>query len=71
MQLKPIKENMTELHLANGDVVLFSYETPVAARTMDGAFKTDKQWSNTTSRHINAWGGVNSGRHGHNHILII
>lgn len=57
MQLKPIKANLTELHLANGDVVLFSYETPVAARTMEGPFKTDKWWSNTTSRHISTWGG--------------
>lgn len=57
MKLKPIKANMTELHLANGDVVLFSYETPVAARTMEGPFKTDKHWSATTTRHINAWGG--------------
>lgn len=57
MQLKPIKANMAELHLANGDFVLFSYETPVAARTTAGAFKTDKRWTNTTSRHINAWGG--------------
>jgi len=57
MKLKPIQANMTELHLDNGDAVLFSYETPVAAITTEGAFKTEKKWSNTTSRHINAWGG--------------
>lgn len=56
MKLIPIKANMTELTLDNGDAVLFSYETPVAAITAEGAFKTSKKWSRTTSKHINAWG---------------
>ena len=33
MKLKQIGSNMTELHLNNGTIVLFSYETPVAAFT--------------------------------------
>lgn len=62
MTLKPIKQNMNELVLDNGkeDVrVLFSYSTPVAAVIfIDGlaqAVKTDKKWSNTTTRHISEW----------------
>jgi hypothetical protein len=62
MNLNPIKANMTELEL-NGIKVLFSYRTPVAALIKEdrpeGAswhqYKTDKRWSNTTTRHISAW----------------
>jgi hypothetical protein len=55
MQLKPIQSNMTELTLNDGTQVLFSYQTPVAC-WIDGQFyKTDKKWSNTTTRHINKW----------------
>ena len=58
MKLHIIGSNQTELHLNNGDVVLFSYDTPVAARTTDDGFiKTSTKWSNTTSKHINNWGG--------------
>ena len=46
---------MTELHLDNGDVVLFSYETPVSARVNCEYVRTDKFYSITTSRHINQW----------------
>lgn len=56
MRIKNIGSNMTEVHLNNGDVVLISYETPVAALTAAGAFKTEKKWSATTTRHINKWG---------------
>lgn len=59
MNLKPLAANMTELELAGGVKVLFSYRTPVAAVVfIDGmaqAVKTEKRWSNTTSRHINKW----------------
>ncbi len=62
MNLKPIKANMTELHLMDipehGTVVLFSYETPVAAYTLkDGWVKTDQYYSRTTTKHINQWAG--------------
>jgi uncharacterized protein (UPF0371 family) len=59
---------MTELHLNNGTVVLFSYETPVAAALYEEQLdskgnkyavhryiKTSKKWSPTTSRHISKW----------------
>lgn len=55
MKIKPIASNMTELRV-NENIILFSYETPVAAWTAKrGYVKTNKYWSNTTSRHINKW----------------
>jgi len=55
MKLKQLGSNQTELVLNDGTQVLFSYETPVAC-WVDGQFyRTDKQWSQTTSRHINKW----------------
>ena len=58
MRINIIGSNQTELYLGNGTVVLFSYNTPVAARTADDGFiKTSTKWSNTTSKHINKWGG--------------
>lgn len=63
MKLKQIASNMTELHLDNGTIVLFSYETPVAARhcleckglSSNLAIKTNKYYSKTTTKHINKW----------------
>jgi hypothetical protein len=57
MKIRVIGANQTELEIKGGDVVLFSYNTPVAIRSTAGAFKTDQRWSNTTQRHINKWGG--------------
>lgn len=57
VKVNPVASNMTELELANGDVVLFSYKTPVAVRSTAGAFKTAYKWSPTTTRHISKWGG--------------
>jgi len=56
MKIKSIASNMTELHTDDA-VILFSYETPVAAlRKADHEYlKTDLFWSVTTSRHINKW----------------
>tara|TARA_Y100001970_G_scaffold293918_1_gene444609 strand:- start:6491 stop:6769 length:279 start_codon:yes stop_codon:yes gene_type:complete len=59
MQLRQIASNMTQLDLANGTSVLFSYRTPVACLSDNGYYRTSKYWSVTTSRHINKWlGGV-------------
>ena len=40
-----------------GCSVLYSYETPVALIVGSGnrAYKTDRKWSVTTSKHINQW----------------
>ena len=56
MKLRPIKANMNEVELSDGKVVLFSYKTPVAYNDPGvGFYRTNKTWSNTTSRHINRW----------------
>jgi hypothetical protein len=60
MKLKPIASNMTELEV-KGAHVLFSYSTPVACSSVGKYYKTEKKWSNTTTRHINKWlDGVNA-----------
>jgi hypothetical protein len=38
-----------------GCQVLYSYETPVALIRSSQAYKTDRKWSVTTSKHINQW----------------
>lgn len=56
MKLRKAGHNMTELSLANGTDVLFSYETPVAAFVEgEGYVRTAKHYSATTSKHINKW----------------
>jgi hypothetical protein len=56
MKLNPIGANKTELHTDNGNVILFSYKTPVAAFVEgQGWIKTSKKWSVTTSKHITQW----------------
>jgi len=57
MNLNLIKANMTELEV-NGMKILFSYKTPVAIWVGGLAYKTNKRWSNTTTRHINSWQSV-------------
>ena len=58
MHVKAIASNMTELHLSTGVVVLFSYETPVAAFIPGAGYvRTEQHYSMTTSRHINKWLG--------------
>ena len=56
MKLTPIKANMNELTIGD-KTILFSYKTPVAYHNVGGMlyFKTNKKWSNTTTRHINQW----------------
>lgn len=56
MKLKPLGANRTELTLPNGNVVFFSYQTPVAAYIARcGFLRTAEHYSVTTSRHINQW----------------
>ena len=60
MNLKQVGSNMTELELSGGLKILFSYQTPVACRWSNASnshyfYKTDKFWSRTTSKHVNAW----------------
>lgn len=55
MKLKNLSGNATELELPGGTLVLFSYQTPVAAITGESAIRTIEFYSKTTSRHINKW----------------
>jgi len=63
MNLTPLASNKTELTIEKDGYelkVLFSYKTPVAyiKTWKDGGMivrKTNKKWSNTTTRHINSW----------------
>lgn len=54
MNLSVLGSNQTELRI-NGNVVFFSYNTPVAALFEGKYYRTSKKWSNTTSKHINKW----------------
>ena len=63
MKLKKLASNMTELTLSNGDTVLYSYDTPVAGWDEVGAYRTNKFFSQTTTKHINKYlGGKDIGR---------
>ena len=63
MKLSIQGSNMTEITTARGNKVLYSYETPVAGWTEQGAFRTEEKFSVTTSKHINKYlGGKDIGR---------
>jgi hypothetical protein len=55
MKLRNIGSNQTLLFTSDDTVILFSYDTPVAA-CIDGRYvRTNKHYSNTTTRHINSF----------------
>jgi hypothetical protein len=61
MRLNNIGSNQTSISTNNGTEVFFSYTTPVAAFVPGrGYIRTDRSYSVTTSRHINAWAGRNA-----------
>ena len=57
MKLEPISNNCSLLRTNHGWQILYSYGTAVAGYNpvLNMCFKTDKKWSNTTTRHINKW----------------
>jgi len=55
MRLKVIGNNQTEITTKEGVQLFFSYETLVAARTMNNVYVTKTKYSNTTTKHINKW----------------
>jgi hypothetical protein len=57
MKLKPVGSNMTELHVGDA-VILFSYQTPVAAQVGNRFYRTTTKYSSTTSSHIRKWLGM-------------
>jgi len=62
MKLRQVKSNVTELTIGD-TVIMVSYQTPVAGDDEEGAFRTDRKYSVTTSRQINQYlGGKEVGR---------
>lgn len=56
MKLHQIGPNQTQIDLADGTAIFFSYKTPVAAHIPgQGYVRTAWKHSVTTSRHINKW----------------
>ena len=61
MKLNPVGSNQTEIEREGGVIVLYSYQTPVAAFVPGkGGLCSSQKYSVTTSRHVNAalsrWG---------------
>jgi hypothetical protein len=55
MNIRQIKStNAYEVTVGN-NLVLMSYETPVAARVDGNWYRTEKHYSVTTSKHLNQW----------------
>jgi hypothetical protein len=62
MKVKQFTISSTEVSLADGTEVFFSYETPVAALVPGkGWLRTEEFYSKTTSKHINMWFAKNKG----------
>jgi len=60
MKITNIASNMTEVRVNDNIALLVSYSTPVAAHTFYSStghhyYKTNRWWSQTTTRHINKW----------------
>ena len=55
MRINTPGKNKTELILREGLIVFFSYRTPVACINNGVAYKTNRKYSTTTTRHINDW----------------
>lgn len=60
--IHPVGANQTQVDMGDGVIILYSYDTPVAAKVSfpDGEthyLRTDTFYSRTTSKHINAWLG--------------
>jgi hypothetical protein len=61
MKLRKLGSNQTEISVGD-NLVLFSYNTPVAAWVRGrGWLRTEQKFSKTTTKHINAWLGKNTG----------
>jgi hypothetical protein len=62
MKVQQVSTTSTQVSLADGTEVLFSYSTPVAALVPGrGWMRTEQFYSTTTSKHINAWLRKNCG----------
>lgn len=58
--MKSLGANQTQITVGLVDI-LVSYQTPVAMydHGSNTAYKTERKWSKTTSKHINAWFDLN------------
>ena len=54
MKLKSIAANQSEISIS-GNTIFFSYETPVAFLNLTDAGKSDQFYSQTTTKHVNAF----------------
>jgi hypothetical protein len=62
MKVQQVTTTSTQVSLADGTEVLYSYSTPVAALVPGkGWMRTEQFYSKTTSKHINAWLQKNCG----------
>jgi len=62
MKVQSIGSNQTEVTLANGTEILFSYSVPVAAIVPGkGWIRSAFKHSATTTKHVNAWLRKNCG----------
>ncbi len=62
MKVQQVTTTSTQISLADGTEVLFSYSTPVAALVPGkGWIRTEQFYSVTTSKHINRWLAENCG----------
>jgi len=56
MQVQSLGANKTQLHLADGTLVFFSYKTAVAALVPGkGWIRSSTKYSATTTKHVNQW----------------
>ena len=57
-KLRVMASNVTELELSNGNIVMFSYNPPVAAYIKGrGYVRSAQKYSVTTSKHVTKWLG--------------
>ena len=55
MKVQQVTTTSTQISLADGTEVLFSYSTPVAALVPGKGWIRTEQFYSTTSKHINRW----------------
>lgn len=71
MKLQQLGPNRTLVRFGDGTQVFFSYETPVAGYVPRmGYFKTEKNWSRTTSKQIAEYLRMATGDGGYDAIEV-
>lgn len=53
--LQNLGSNKVQITKADGTIVFYSYNTPVAALVNGEYYRTARKYSVTTSKHINQW----------------